>query len=149
MDRQLCQRHFSGTGSFSRKRRQNHFRIGFPPTPEKPSPGTPSGIFSPFKPFPSFSSPSTSLYFFFCSPFPQVNSFLCTLIGSSGSNLLCLFRNFLLIFLSSLLIPNLVALLFIPYFPMFPIPSPQAISYILGTHHTEVEPNKESHSHYN
>ena len=37
----------------------------------------------------------------------QVNSFLCTLIGSSGSNLLCLFSNFLLIFLSSLLIPNL------------------------------------------
>jgi hypothetical protein len=31
---------------------------------------------------------------------PQVNSFLCTLIGSSVSNLMFLFRTFLLIFLS-------------------------------------------------
>lgn len=49
--------------------------------------------------------------------FPQGNGFLCTLIGSSGSSLLFLFSNFLLIFLSSLL--NLVPLLFIPHFLMF------------------------------
>lgn len=70
--RQLCQGHFSGTGSSSRKRRQNPFRIGSP-TPSKPSPGTFAGIFSPFKPSPSHGSSFTSLYslyFFFCPPFP-------------------------------------------------------------------------------
>ena len=50
---------------------------------------------------------------------PQVNSFLCTLIGSSVSNLLFLFRTFLLIFLSSLLTPNLMVLLFTLHFLLF------------------------------
>lgn len=138
--RQLCQKLLSGTGSFSRKIRMDSFRI------VSPLPNLHHG-------FLESSSPSNRLHHLVLFPsfgplFPQGNSFLCTLIGSSGSSWLFLLSNSVLIFLSSLLTHNLCLYYSYPISLCSCYSFPQALSYILGTHHTEEEPSKESHSHY-
>lgn len=138
--RQLGQKLLSGTRSFSRKIRMNSFRIVSP-------------LPNLHHVFLESSPPSNHLHHLIFFPsfgprFPQGNSFLCTLIGSSDSSWRFLLSNSLPIFLSSLLTHNLFLYYSYPISLWSCYSFPQAVSYILGTHHTEEEPSKESHSHY-